>query len=319
MSSLELSIVVPVYNNATTLPDLLSRIISTCESVCSGSFEVLLINDGSIDESWSIISSNDDERIRGISFARNFGQHSALKAGFAAAQGNYIIMMDADLEEKPEVIGPILNALKSGKDICFTAYTNNFKRNGRVTSRMFHRVASYLTGTRSSNNMATMRGFNRKAHAAILKYGERRPVYGPLIAGLGFTSDVIQVELPQRKASTSSYTFKKRLNLAADYLIGYTNLPSAFFMTASMTAFLATLIYSAVIMFQYVFLGSQLPAGTSLLIIIVLLLFSVLFFGMAIIGLYLKRLLEEALNRPLYIVAQTHHLDDLPLNISRLD
>lgn len=312
MSSLELSIVVPVYNNASTLPELLDRIIASCERCCTGDFECILVNDGSVDASWTIISAYPDERVRGLSFARNFGQHSALKAAFAAAAGQYVIMMDADLEEQPEVIEAMLPILKCGTDICFTAYSDNYNRNGRVTSRIFHRLSSYLTGTRTSNNMATMRGFNRTVLGAILKYGERRPVYGPLIAGLGFTSETLLVELPNPKGQVSSYTFGKRLRLAGDYLIGYTNIPSAFFMVASALAFLGTLTYSAVITFQYLFLGSQLPPGISLMIVLILLLFSILFLGIAIIGLYLKRLLEETLSRPLYVVAATHRLDGLP-------
>lgn len=312
MSSLELSVVVPVYNNASTLPELLDRIIAACEQCCTGDFECLLVNDGSVDASWAIISSHPDERVRGLNFARNFGQHSALKAGFAAAAGQYVIMMDADLEERPEVIKEMLPILKGGTDVCFTAYSENYNRNGRVTSRMFHRLSSYLTGTRTSNNMATMRGFNRNVLGAILRYGERRPVYGPLIAGLGFTSETLLVELPSRKGQVSSYTFGKRLRLAGDYLIGYTNIPSTFFMAASALAFLATFIYSAVITFQYLFLGSRFPPGISLMIVLMLLLFSILFLGIAIVGLYLKRLLEETLSRPLYVVAETHRVDPLP-------
>ena len=319
MSSPELSIVVPVYNNAKTLPELIERIITSCRQACSNSFELILVNDGSADASWSIITAHGDERVRGVNFARNFGQHSALKAGFVAAKGQHIIMMDADLEEKPEVIGEIMSVLKTGIDICFTAYGTDQKRSGRMTSRFFHRLASYLAGTRSADTMATMRGFNCKVRDAILRFGERRPVYGPLITALGFTSKTIKVELPQRKGRNSSYTFGKRLRLAGDYLIGYTNLPSTFFMAASGIAFLATLTYSALIAIQYVVFGSPLPPGTSLLIILVLLLFSVLFFGIAIMGLYLKRLLEETLSRPLYLIAETHRLEEFQPRTSRWD
>jgi dolichol-phosphate mannosyltransferase len=206
----------------------------------------------------------------------------------------------------------MLPILRGGTDICFTAYSDDHNHNGRVTSRMFHRLSSYLTGARTSNNTATMRGFNRNVLGAILKYGERRPVYGPLIAGLGFTSETLVVELPSRKGHISSYTFGKRLRLAGDYLIGYTNIPSTFFMAASGLAFLGTLIYSAAITFQYLFMGRQFPPGISLMIVLMLLMFSILFLGIAIVGLYLKRLLEETLSRPLYVVAATHRLDSLP-------
>lgn len=307
MSDTELSVIVPVFNNSESLPELIDRINAACLEVCKQDFEIILVDDGSHDDSWGLISSSPFATVRGLKLSRNFGQHAALKAGFAEAQGRYIVMMDADLEERPELISDLMAKLAEGFDVCFTAYPVESKSHGRRTSRIFHRAVRLLSDRDHSPNIMTMRGFNRKVLDAILRHGERRPVYGPLIVGLGFSSTTILVEMPAHKGRQSSYSFLKRLRLALDYLIGYTNLPAVFFLAASGLAFVATAIYTAIILFQYFVSGNQLPPGISLLVVLILLLFSTLFFGIGIIGLYLHRLLEESLGRPLYIVAESSY------------
>ena len=299
-----LSVIVPVYNNEDTISELASRIDQVCQNCCEGNYELLFIDDGSSDKSWSTISSLQSEKIRGLRFSRNFGQHAALKAGFAHSRGKFLVMMDADLDDDPELIDPILNKLKNGVEICFTIETATKQHSVRLTSKIFHKLTNQKHPVLTNKIPSTMRGFSDKVLNAILKYQERRPVYGPLITGLGFKQGYI--ERPSLvKRSTSSYSFKKRLRLAVDYLIGYTNIPSVFFIFASFLAFFGSLIYSSIILFQYYFLGEKLPPGLSLIALLLLVLFATLYLGIGIIGIYLQRLLNESLNRPLYLISET--------------
>lgn len=309
LSYIELSIIIPVYNNSGTLIELIEQVDAACKLV-SDDFEIILIDDGSRDESWNLISSLKVKSVNGLRLSRNFGQQSALKAGFSEARGQYIIMMDADLEENPSVIPDIVAELRSGFDICYTAYPDTMKKNGRRTSRLFHRLVSVIAKNDNTPNIATMRGFKRGVLDGILRHGERRPVYGPLIVGLGFTSTTLDVDMPETKGKESSYNFRKRVSLAMDYLIGYTNLPAIFFLIAGGASFLLTTIYAAVIVIQYLIIGNQLPPGISLLMFVMLLMFSMLFFGIGIVGLYLHRLLAESLDRPLYLISERSGLEN---------
>lgn len=277
---------------------------AACNDV-DGASEIILVDDGSRDDSWPIVAGSESPHVRALRLSRNFGQQAALKAGFAEATGRYVIMMDADLEDDPAMIPVIHRELRGPVDICYTAYPDKNKRNARRTSRLFHRAVASIAKADHTPNIATMRGFSRKVLDAILRYRERRPVYGPLMVGMGFPSTTIEVEMPDRKGINSNYNLAKRVRLAMDYLVGYTNLPAVFFMVASGISFLATTAYSASIIIQYLIMGNQLPPGISLLMVVILLLFSMLFFfGIGIVGLYLHRLLDESLDRPLYLIAE---------------
>ena len=300
-----LSLVIPVYNNHSSLEELVERISTACHSCCGSAFEVILVDDGSSDQSWKLMSELASSRVVAVRLSRNFGQHAALKAGFAHCRGQFVIMMDADLEDNPADIIPIFNKLKEGFDVCYTNLVANRQNTLRTTSKLFQKYANYSNKAIKGKNIGTMRGFNRKVLAAIFRFGERRPVYGPLITELGFKQAIVDVAVQDKKGRQSSYSFKKRMSLALDYIIGYTTLISKFFMIASTVAFLASLIYAIVIFVQYVLVGNQLPPGLSLIMIVLLLLFSILYFGIGVIGMYMQRILHENLQRPLYIVAET--------------
>ena len=304
-NDIALSIVVPIYNNQSTLKELVQRISETCQKCCEKSYEVILVDDGSKDMSWEIIRELSSKFVRGIKFSRNFGQHSALKAGFAASSGQNVIMLDADLEDDPEIIEKIFAKLVEGFDICYTNLIAGNEGSLRKTSKFFQKYTNNSNPEFAGKQIGTMRGFNRRVLGSILRYGERRPVYGPLITALGFSHAFVDVNIDGAKGSHSSYTFRKRIKLALDYLIGYTSVITGFFMAASFVAFLASISYAALIVIQYIFFDIALPPGLSFLAIAMLLLFSVLYFGIGIMGIYMQRLLDENLQRPIYIVAET--------------
>ena len=299
------SIVVPVYNNEVTLEELSRRVKAVCEQCCDGRFELIFIDDGSTDKSWEVITALASNNIKGLRLSRNFGQHAAFKAGFVHCKGNYIIIMDADLDDDPALIAPILDRLRGGVEICFTVGESNGRRSGRLTSRIFHKITNNKNPVLADKTPGTMRGFTENVLNAILRYGERRPVYGPLITGLGYRQDFITRPTPENQHSNSSYSFTKRLRLAVDYAVGYTNIASFFFVFASFVAFLGSTVYAAIITVQYFYFGVQLPPGLSLLTLLLLMLFAILYLGIGIIGIYLQRLLNESLARPLYLISET--------------
>lgn len=302
-SAIRLSVVVPVYNCAHTLDQLVAETRATCSGICPGAYEILLIDDGSRDDSWQRICQNAGPDVVGLRLSRNFGQHAALKAGFAHARGDIIVMMDADLEDPPHFVADIFAEIDTGRaEVCFTRLTTDKPRRRRWTSRLFHMVSQRVDTHHKLSDIGSMRGFSRKVRDAALRYGERRPVFGPMTTSLGFRHAVIDIPLAATKGSQSSYTFAKRARLATDYLISYTNVPAHFFIWASGLSFAGSFGYALVIIAQYLLVGSQLPPGLSLLMVMILFLFALLFFGIGIMGIYVSRILTETLKRPLYLV-----------------
>src|SRR5258708_1840214 len=164
MSSAAVSVVVPVYGNAKSLPELAERVRAALEPDYAD-FEVLLIDDGSKDKSWQVIEqlASGDSRIKGVRLSRNFGQHPAIAAGFDRASGDAIVLMDADLEDRPENLPKLLGTLSPDADIVYTIKSGEGGSIAtRISSALFHLVFSRITEATVPANIGTLRVFNRK-------------------------------------------------------------------------------------------------------------------------------------------------------------
>lgn len=295
--------VVPVYNNASTLRVLAERLEGALTS--SGlAFELILVDDGSRDDSWAVISelAGTCAFVRGLRLSRNFGQHPAIAAGFKAARGERIVLMDADLEDRPESVPLLLDSLQRDIDIVYSVVASPAGLRPRWTSRVFHKVFSIAARADVPQNIGTMRAFTRRVREAVLAYNEYNVLYGPLMFFLGFDCAFVTVRrdaLPDRR---SSYSFFKRLRLAQATLISYTNLPSNFLLIAGSMTFAVTTFYAALILAQYLIQGPQGPPGLMLLALLVLASLSINMIAFGMIGTYIFRVYQEVLGRPRYHV-----------------
>ena len=304
------SIVVPVYRNATSLRELAERITAAMVADWS-QFELLLVDDGSPDDAWSVIweLAAHDSRIKGIRLSRNFGQHPAIAAGFDVARGDKIVIMDADLQDRPEELPRLLAALTDHVDIVYTT-----KQEGegsvseKITSRIFHTVFSSVTRRKVPHGIGTYRAFSCKVLNSLKAYPEYNVLFGPLMFYVGYSSTFIEVTRDSRKHGTTSYSFLKRLSLALRSLASYTDLPNRVFFAAGMLVLAATVLYALAVIVQYVLFGKILPSGLTLLALLILFLLAVVLLGLGIIGSYVFRVYQEVLRRPRYLVAQTLNL-----------
>jgi glycosyltransferase involved in cell wall biosynthesis len=304
------SIVVPVYRNASSLRELAERVTAALVPDWS-EFELLLVDDGSPDDAWSVIGelAAHDSRIKGIRLSRNFGQHPAIAAGFDVARGNRIIIMDADLQDRPEELPRLLSGLNDEVDIVYT-----IKQGGegsvteKITSRIFHTVFSSVTRRKVPYGIGTYRAFSSKVLNSLRAYPEYNVLFGPLMFYVGFSSTYIEVTRDSRKHGTTSYSFLNRLSLAFRSLASYTDLPNRLFFAAGMFVLTLTVLYSLAIVIQYMVFGKVLPSGLTLLALLILFHLAVMLIGLGIIGSYVFRVYQEVLRRPRYLVAQTLNL-----------
>lgn len=303
---MDVSVVIPTYRNAAVLPELMRRLDESLSSL-ETSYEIILVDDGNTDETWNVIQTlvGQHPNLRAIRLSRNFGQHPAIGAGFRAACGRRIALMDADLEDRPEALPPLLAKLDdiNGVDIVFTVIANpNQLRRRRVSSTLFQQAFSLLSPIQWPSNVGTLRVFTRQVLDAMLEYEEYNVLYGPLMFFIGFRYTFVEVARGSSKGR-SSYTFLRRLNLATSTFVSYTNLPANMFLVGGAVALGFVLLYVAALLIQYaLFEPVTAVPGLTLLALLISASISINLIALGVLGHYVFRVYQEVLSRPRYHV-----------------
>ena len=301
-----LSLIVPVYNEEKNLSLFFERSHKVLESLLIP-FEIIFINDGSKDESLSLIKSfsKNYDSIRFIDLSRNFGHQIAVSAGLDYAKGDIVCIIDADLQDPPELIRVMLDKLKKGYEV---VYAKRKTRQGESvfktwTAKMFYRILSRLTTIEIPLDSGDFRLFDKKVLDVIRQMPEKNKFLRGQIAWAGFEQTYVEYDRDARHAGETGYNFRKMLRLALDGITSFSNAPlklvTYFGVIVSVFAFIATLF----VLYSIYVIKSFVPGWGSLLI-------SILFIGgvqmiaIGIIGEYLSRMNQNLLNRPLYVVRE---------------
>lgn len=307
MYSCKISIVIPVYNNAQALQELGMLLADSLENKFSD-YEVVFVNDGSYDMSLDLLKSiaTKNQHFKVIGLSRNFGQHPAICAGFEHVTGDVVVLMDADLQDDPKDISTLYEKMiDESVDVVYTVKTDDEKRfSTRLSSNLYHYVFSKIIGTNVPLNIGTFRLFNRQFLEEIKRYKEVNILYGPLMFFIGFKSAYITLKYQDRKHGKSAYTFAKRLKLAVNSLISYTDIPHKLSTYLGSTILFGSLGYGLVVLFQYLFFGSTMPSGLTLIVFILSIMLGVIMLFLGIIGGYLFRVYQEVLSRPRYHIRE---------------
>lgn len=306
------SLLIPVYNNAPHLRELISRTTATLESA-GIAFEMVMVDDGSRDESWEILaeSAEQDSRVKAMRLSRNFGQHAAISAALEHASGNRYVLMDADLQDRPELIPEILSELHGGAhDIVYTVKVGGDEGMlKRFTSHAFHGMVSDATDSNHVANLGTFRAFNDKVAKALRDYRERGVVYGPLMHTIGYDVAFVQVPRDSRLGSRSSYSFAKRMALAFQSVISYTTLPQRLLLWIGGAICAASTLYLLAVVIQYLMGSPGLAQGLTLLIVLMLFLIGLIVLSLGILVSYMFLIYREILDRPRYHVQRAINLE----------
>ena len=303
-----LSILVPVYNNEATIRELLDRLRKALDGL---DYEAVVVNDGSRDKSLALLKAQAvaDPRLKVISFSRNFGQHPAIAAALEHAQGDVLVLMDADLEDRPENIPMLVRTLQERQ--CDIVYTT--KIDGTVTPRglssdAYHQVFSRTIGVTVPRRLGTFRAFTRKVGDALRAFPERDVVYGPLMFYVGFSFAIVPVDRGTRPGG-SSYTLAKRLGLAVNSLITYSDLAPKVFASAGAVMIAAPLLYGGIVLLQYLLAGRTLPQGLTIIVLLLSFLGGTIMLALGVLGVYVFRIFQEVLARPRYVIDETMNLE----------
>ncbi len=302
----EVSVVLPIFRTAEFLEELHARLTATLEGE-GRSFELVMVDDGSPDGAWRILTdlAARDPRVRALRLSRNFGQHPAIAAGFEHARGQRIVLMDADLQDRPEDIPRLLAALGDEVDVVYTVKQGEEEPLlTRLTSNLYHYTFSRITGARVPRSVGTFRAFTRSFLEAIRSYPEHNVLYGPLMFHIGFGSATIEVPHVPRKGGRSAYTFRKRLSLAVSSLLAYTDLPHRFLVSFGGLILGGSALYAVALLVRYIVSRGALPQGLTLLALLVTISIGSTMMALGVLGTYVFRVYSEVLHRPRYVVAR---------------
>jgi len=298
-----LSIVSPVYRADTMLSELVTRIIASVAPI-TDDFEIILVDDRSPDKSWNIIQEQVhlDPRVKGIRLSRNFGQHCAITAGLDYSRGEWVVVMDCDLQDRPEEIQALFTKALEGFDMVLA---RRFERQDGIVkklfSRLFYSALSYLTGTPQDNTIANFGIYNRKVINAICALRESARYFPTMAGWVGFRTHKLNVKHAERPEGSSSYNTKRLINLALDIILAYSDKPLRltvkFGLLISATSFMGALY----MLFRAIE-GKIEVVGYASLIVSIWFFSGLIILIIGIIGLYLGKTFEGVKNRPIYVI-----------------
>jgi dolichol-phosphate mannosyltransferase len=306
-----LSVVIPLYKCSAAIAELTKRLEASLPAIIKD-YEVIFVNDGSPENDWEIVReiAAENKKIKGINLSRNFGQHYAITAGLTGASGEWIVVMDGDLQDQPEEIVKLYVKAKEGFDIVMGRRANRrdpfFKR---LFSKLFYSTFSYLTNTRQDASIANFGIYNRKAIDAVLSMKDNIRYFPTLIQWVGFRNTAIDIEHDRRHAGKSSYSMAGLFRLAFNNIIAFSDKPLRLtirlgFVISSL-AFISGIFYLA----RYLS-GAITVSGFTSLIISIWFLAGIVISILGLLGIYLGKVFDKVKDRPVFIIDKKINLDD---------
>lgn len=302
----KISIVSPVYR-AEPIVDKLVGLIKSEVSKITADFEIILVEDHGPDNSWNKIVENcqSDKRVKGIKLSRNFGQHYAITAGLDHATGEWVVVMDCDLQDKPEEIIHLYNKAMEGFDVVLARRENRqdtfFKK---LFSFSFYSCLTYLTGTKQDATIANFGIYHYKVIDAIKSMRESIRYFPTMVKWVGFRSVSIPVVHAERDSGATTYNLNKLLNLALDIILAFSDKPIRLAVKAGFIISLVSFIF-AIFNVVKALIGGFDVIGYGSLIASIWFLSGLLMFLLGIVGLYIGKTFEGVKKRPLYIISQS--------------
>jgi len=319
VNMLTISIVIPVFNEAPVLGLLFAGLDATLAHLeqTYGPVEVVLVNDGSADPSWSLISAQceRDARYVGVNLSRNFGHQLALAGGLESARGEVVISMDADLQDPPEVLPQLVAKYREGYDVVYATRLTRGKEGlgKRVSANVFYRVMEKLSGVAMHKDTGDFRLMSRRALVELSRMREVHRFLRGMVPWIGFPQTQVFYDRAERKAGETHYPFHKMLSLAFDGIASMSTAPLRLAYLLCLSLFGIFLGYILWVLYDHFVHGSELVHGwTSIMSAITIFgTIELLMFG--IFGEYLGRTYEQVKQRPLYIISELKRSSSAPL------
>ena len=310
-----LSVVVPCYNEEPVIAQTHERLIAVLGAITDSDFELIYVDDGSRDGTLDVLAAiqRTDTRVRVIALSRNFGHEIATTAGLTEATGDAVALIDADLQDPPEVLPEMLDRWRQGADV---AYGKRIRRDGetavkRLTSRIFYRLLNRLADVPIPHDTGDFRLMDRRVVDAFLAMPERDRFVRGMVAWVGFRQEPVLFHRNPRAAGKTSYTLRQLVHLATDSILSFSVLPLRL---ATWMGFLAALLALLGMLYGIVIrlLTDQWIPGWAALFVAILFMGGVQLVLIGVLGEYIGRIYGEVKQRPLYLVRERLGFPDVP-------
>ena len=300
------SVIIPIFNEELVIQELYSRLKKVMDAG-EGDYELVFVNDGSTDSSPSMIKKlcEKDNYVKLLNFSRNFGHQIAISAGLDHASGDAIIIIDADLQDPPEVIPEMIKKWKEGYEV---VYGKRMQRKGetflkKITAYIFYRFLKSMTSYDVPMDTGDFRLIDKKVCENIKKLGEKSRYMRGLISWVGFNQTFVEYVREERLAGKTKYPLRKMIHFALDAITSFSYKPLRLASYLGFILSVFSFIYLLVVIYQKLFTSTTIVGWTS--VIAVNLLFNgIVLIILGIIGEYIARIYEESKNRPLYVLRE---------------
>ena len=307
----ELSVVVPVYNEEQNLDYLFERLTSVLNRL-NMTYEIVCVNDGSKDNTIERLIEHHQQNpaIKVVNLSRNYGKEIALSAGLDYANGNAVIPIDADLQDPPELIGELVEKWREGYDV---VYATRRSRQGeswvkRFTANVFYRTIDGLSQVPIPRNTGDFRLLDRRVVEALKRMPERNRFMKGLFAWVGFKQTSVIYDRPSRYKGETKWNYWKLWNFAIDGITSFSFLPLKVWSYVGLLVSIPSLFYAGFLLIRTLVFGRDLPGYASIMVA-VLFLGGVQLVSLGVLGEYLGRVYEEVKGRPLYLVRESYGFD----------
>ena len=308
---MEISVVIPEYGCRGSIRELYQRLVRTLEAITEA-FEIVFVEDGDPQNSWEDIQelAKQDSRVKGIRFTRNFGQERAITAGIKYSSGNYVVVMDGDLQDRPEGITELYRIAKEGNDVVFVR--RNERKDNALTkflSGMFYKVYNVLADDDYDPEVGNFSIASRRAINAFLEMNEKNRGYIMFLKWLGFPSTTIDLTADARSEGKSSYSFSKKVRYAMEEITSQSNKPLYLAIYIGMIFACISFIAILYLVIRH-FVDGSVPEGWISLMASIFLIGGLIMSTLGVHGLYVGNIYNEVRNRPLYVVEETRNLEE---------
>lgn len=310
---MKLSVLIPSYNEEGNIVELNKKLIAALKDI---DYELIYIDDGSSDktlEKMRLVSRNNKKNVRYISFSRNFGKEAAIYAGLKEAKGEYICIIDADLQQNPKYVVEMYEKLESNKDIdqVVMVMDNRNKENvfNRLAKKMFYKIMNLLSDVKFVDGASDFRMFNKRVKESILSISEYNRFSKGIFSWVGFNTVYMKYTVEERFSGVSKFNFKAQLKYAMTAITNYSVKPLNMSIIIGAIIGIISCIYIVITILQVLLYGKDVPGYASLLIVC-LFMGSLQLIFIGVLGSYLGKTYMETKSRPIYLIKETEKEDD---------
>ncbi|PQA96352.1 dolichol-phosphate mannosyltransferase [Chryseobacterium piscicola] len=298
-----ISIVSPIYRAEKILPKLVEE-ISTVMRKLNTDYEIILVDDRSPDNSWQVMKNlaEDNSNLKIYRLSRNFGQHPTIMAGLSKSIGEWVVVMDCDLQDQPKEIEKLYKKALEGYEVVQASRVQ--RKDGRLkklSSRMFYKIFNYLAGIKINNEVANFGIYHKKVINQVLNVNDYIKFFPLFINWVGYRATTVAVEHQERSEGESSYSLGKLISLAFNVIVSFSDKPLKLFVSLG-AIISATSFLGGAWVFIKTLMGRISEPGYSSLILSIWFLFGVTFMCLGVLGIYLGKTFNQTKNRPVYII-----------------